>query len=354
MWLIRKKTMEITCKHFLDAQDIDPLGKESQIDLATTNVGSGKWRLWNERAGTAGQSLIGFPLPKRVGQAPTVGPMQGARPSAAREDAFRALHDCGISRDCVRIRKWRQEVVEAEEEEDCIGVGSRPPPPPSKGGGEGFNVEGGGSRLRGGEGGIGDVAPGGRGGEGSKGRGGFTQHVPFRSLPSSEAPSPPLSTLKQPPSPLPKLLEAPFEAPLLPLPRSLPLSGPPSGGPPSAGPPKISLFFLSLGVFSLNFGGVCEDRGPQISTFGLSVGAAGLHTTATELQTRTFEGPALRNTTKFPRKDTQERGERMNICGGRRKKRENLGSPPFGAPLFFWVLCRTPLFLVLGKLGATL
>ena len=35
-------------------------------------------------------------------------------------------------------------------------------------------------------------------------------------------------------------------------------------------PPEISFFLLSLGVFSLNFGGVFEDRGAQMCTFGLS------------------------------------------------------------------------------------
>ena len=61
-----------------------------------------------------------------------------------------------------------------------------------------------------------------------------------------------------------------------------PSAGPPSAGPPSTGPPKISLFFfpspatifilfsLSCWSFSLNFGGVFEDRDPQIYTFGLS------------------------------------------------------------------------------------
>ena len=49
---------------------------------------------------------------------------------------------------------------------------------------------------------------------------------------------------------------------------------------PSPGPPKISLFFSlsrrkirsflpSLGVFSLNFGGVFEGRDPQMCTFGV-------------------------------------------------------------------------------------
>ena len=37
---------------------------------------------------------------------------------------------------------------------------------------------------------------------------------------------------------------------------------------PSAGPSQN--FALSLCVFSLNFGGLCEDRNPQMCTFGLS------------------------------------------------------------------------------------
>ena len=52
-------------------------------------------------------------------------------------------------------------------------------------------------------------------------------------------------------------------------------------GPPFPGPPKFSLFFSlsrrkirsflpSLGVFSLNFGGVFESLDPQMCTFGLS------------------------------------------------------------------------------------
>ena len=59
--------------------------------------------------------------------------------------------------------------------------------------------------------------------------------------------------------------------------------GPPSAGPPSEDRPKfracfsvprhqppISLFCLSLCVFSMNFGGFCENRDPQMCTFGLS------------------------------------------------------------------------------------
>ena len=38
--------------------------------------------------------------------------------------------------------------------------------------------------------------------------------------------------------------------------------------PGTALPPEISFFLLSLGVFSLNFGGVFEGRDPQMCTFG--------------------------------------------------------------------------------------
>ena len=102
----------------------------------------------------------------------------------------------------------------------------------------------------------------------------------------------------------------------------------PPDPPPSPGPPKISLFFfspagnfflsffLSLGVLSLNFGGVFEGRNPEMCTFGLSgcrveprrphqTGPPGLHTTARELQTRTFERPGASNTTKIPRENPQ-------------------------------------------------
>ena len=57
----------------------------------------------------------------------------------------------------------------------------------------------------------------------------------------------------------------------------------------------------------------------------------GLHTTARELQTRTFERPSASNTTKIQRKDLQEREKRIKFPAGERKqKREILGLPPFG------------------------
>ena len=120
----------------------------------------------------------------------------------------------------------------------------------------------------------------------------------------------------------------PFGAPTL---RGTTLRGQ-SPGPPSAGQPKILPFFpspapifafLSLGVFSWNFGGFC-DRDPQMCTSGLSgCGVPGLHTTTPS------------NTTKIPRKDPQERERRIfENCGGRReKKSEILGCLAEGCPV---------------------
>ena len=59
---------------------------------------------------------------------------------------------------------------------------------------------------------------------------------------------------------------------------------------------------------------------------------AGFHTTAREFQTCTFEGPGASNTTKIPRKDPQEREERVNICGGEGKKARNFGPPTLRGP----------------------
>ena len=82
---------------------------------------------------------------------------------------------------------------------------------------------------------------------------------------------------------------------------------------PSAEPPKISLFFplsrppfcsfsVSLGVFSLNFGGVFEGRDPEMCTFGVL-------------------------------------GLSCKIVAGEGKKREIVGSPPFGARRVFVLPC---------------
>ena len=98
--------------------------------------------------------------------------------------------------------------------------------------------------------------------------------------------------------------------------------GPPSLDRPSPGPPKISLFFSlsrhkirsflpSLGVFSLNFGGVFEGRDPQMCTFGLSgcrVEPRRPHQTGPPV-------PALQT-------------------GRREKKARNFGPPTLRAPTF--------------------
>ena len=104
-------------------------------------------------------------------------------------------------------------------------------------------------------------------------------------------------------------------------------------------------FSPSLGVFSLNFGGVFEGRGPEMARLEFSgchvrapatSGPPGLHTTARELQTCTIEGPNASNTTKIPREDTPREGRKERILWRERekKKREISGPPPFGAPPF--------------------
>ena len=81
------------------------------------------------------------------------------------------------------------------------------------------------------------------------------------------------------------------------------------------GSPKFRAFFsvshhqfrsfsLSLSVFSWFFGGVCEDRGRQMCTFGVL-------------------GFVHQNSTRRP----QEREERMNIVGRDGKNRKILGGP---------------------------
>ena len=47
-----------------------------------------------------------------------------------------------------------------------------------------------------------------------------------------------------------------------------------------------------------------------------ALGPPGLHTTARELQTRTFDGAGASNTTKIPRQDPKEREERKKIVVG--------------------------------------
>ena len=90
------------------------------------------------------------------------------------------------------------------------------------------------------------------------------------------------------------------------------------------------------------------DRGQRhanqmISNLGANEGGStlfrreppGLHTTARELQTCTFQAPAFKNTTKIPREVHQKREERKKIVAGdekKKKKTRNFGLPPFGAP----------------------
>ena len=62
----------------------------------------------------------------------------------------------------------------------------------------------------------------------------------------------------------------------------------------------------------------------------VSNAAPGLHTTARELQTYTFDGSDASNTTKIQREDPQEKEERMNIVAGEGKKSEFLGGPAEG------------------------
>ena len=119
----------------------------------------------------------------------------------------------------------------------------------------------------------------------------------------------------------------------------------------SPSPTMFSFFFLSLGVFSLNFGGFWKRR---VWALGLwcetpaASGPPGLHTITLELQTYTFDGPGASNTTKKPREDTM-RGRKSEIGGGEtEKKREILGPPPFGAPLFGASPFAGPIFLGLG------
>ena len=136
---------------------------------------------------------------------------------------------------------------------------------------------------------------------------------------------------------------------------------PPPPDRPSPGPPKISLFFFpspaakirsflpSLGVFSLNFGGVLEDQDPQMCTRG----RRGFTRQTRELQTRTFERPGASNTTKFPLENPQ-REERMKFPVGEGKKARNFGPPPFGPTLRAPHPFGPPLFLGSGPnpLGA--
>ena len=60
-------------------------------------------------------------------------------------------------------------------------------------------------------------------------------------------------------------------------------------------------------------------------------GAAGASSDSPRAQTCTLQGPGASNTTKIPRKDTQEREEKKENCGRRGKKSEIFGGPGKGA-----------------------
>ena len=90
-------------------------------------------------------------------------------------------------------------------------------------------------------------------------------------------------------------------------------------------------FFFPPGVIDqTEKGWVCPQEGVE--------GPPGLHTTARELQTCTFQGPGASNTTKIPQKDPKKREERKKIVAGEGKKRakfravQGKGGPAEGGP----------------------
>ena len=119
---------------------------------------------------------------------------------------------------------------------------------------------------------------------------------------------------------------------------------------PSPGPPKISRFFFPLppqnSFFSslsvlLEFWWCLKRRDVQMCAFGVlrlscrapaarSGGAAGVSHDSLRVQTCTFEGPGLQNTTKIQREDTQRGKERTNFAG-EEKNAKFWAPPPFGA-----------------------
>ena len=131
----------------------------------------------------------------------------------------------------------------------------------------------------------------------------------------------------------------------------------PSGGLPPPDCQKFRAFFsvsrhqfrsfsLSLCVFSLNFGGFCEDRGRQMCTFGVLVllceapaalKPPGFHTTSRVPKRAHLRVPVFTKTTKIPREDTQREKKEKNVRWEREKKARNFGpSHPSGFD-FFWV-----------------
>ena len=111
---------------------------------------------------------------------------------------------------------------------------------------------------------------------------------------------------------------------------------------------KFRSFLLSLGVFSLNFGGVFESSNVHVWALCLSCetpaasGPPVLHTTTRELRTCTFERSGDSNTTKIPREDTQRGKKRTNFVAGEGKKSAKFWGPhPSGprAVYKFWAAC---------------
>ena len=102
---------------------------------------------------------------------------------------------------------------------------------------------------------------------------------------------------------------------------------------------KFLSFFSLWEVFSLNFGGVFEDRGAQMCTFG--VGRRGSTRQPENSKRAHLSVPALQTPPKFHEKTPRVR-RNNEISGGReQKKREILGphpsaptlrAPPFGPP----------------------
>ena len=108
-------------------------------------------------------------------------------------------------------------------------------------------------------------------------------------------------------------------------------------------PPPFWSFCVSLGVLSLNFGGVFEGRSCETPAAPPDR-AAGARTRQPENSKRAhFRAPALQTPPKFHAKTPRERKKKEN-CGGKRgKKTRNFGPPTLrGSTL------RAPLFLGLG------
>ena len=132
--------------------------------------------------------------------------------------------------------------------------------------------------------------------------------------------------------------------------------------PPNARPQNFALCFpspapffalfclsLSLGVFFVEFRWCFRSPGPsnvRVWALGLSCeapavsGPPGLHKTTRELQTRTFDGPSVSNTTKIPREDPQRETKRAKM-GWEREKSAKFWAPTRRTTLlgthFFWV-----------------